>query len=312
MGPSGLSTTATAGSVGSGAPHSSLTALLSARGQQAPGSSSLCNVVPNCSSCVPTHVHTFGRGLLARSRGQSCKAASQLPPTCTGSTLSMAAPASVAVAMAAREASAAGGAGDAAGGTSEAPASPTKAYDPSGDGGRPTGDSPRAQTSDSDDGTETMHRWLPEAGSWHCFEHTQNLCSAVSFAALDVRGAVSASIMPSLGAHSYTPVGSGVAFRAQTVSHVRDGHQQHLLHIGVTRALAHQRPALLPAWCAPPHADCSRWLYRHFSWKLPGVRGILDILFTIRCWEVSILDMQYMVPGMVLTCQPYVTDRQGC
>jgi hypothetical protein len=79
---------------------------------------------------------------------------SLLPVPCTGSTLSAAAPASVATA--AREASAAGGAADAAGGPGEA--TPTKAYDPSGDGGRPTGESPRAPTSDSDDGTETMHR----------------------------------------------------------------------------------------------------------------------------------------------------------
>lgn len=75
-------------------------------------------------------------------------------PACTGSTLSAAAPASVATAV--REAFAAGGTADAAGGAGEA--TPTKAYDPSGDGGRPTGDSPRAPTSDSDDGTETMHR----------------------------------------------------------------------------------------------------------------------------------------------------------
>ena len=77
-----------------------------------------------------------------------------LPVPCTGSTLSAAAPASVATA--AREAAAAGGATDAAGGAGKA--TPTKAYDPSGDGGRPTGESPRAPTSDSDDGTETMHR----------------------------------------------------------------------------------------------------------------------------------------------------------
>lgn len=71
-----------------------------------------------------------------------------------GSAVSAAGPAAAAALEQAQQQPAA-----ATGGAPDEAAPTPKAYDPSGDGGRATGDSQRSSpTSDSDDGTETMHR----------------------------------------------------------------------------------------------------------------------------------------------------------